>query len=240
MAFPTTSASFWKGFRDGAPFVLVLGPFGLLFGVLAAEAGLNVLTAFTFSMSIYAGSAQFTALQLLQEQAPTLIILASALAVNLRVAMYSASLTPYLGAAPLWQRALAAYVVVDPAYALSINQFEARPAMTVPQRMAYFFGTNALLLPGWMVATVCGALVGDQIPDSWGLDFVLPLAFLAMIGPTLRTPAHIVACFTAIVVALPAAALPFNLGLFVAGISGMAAGARTELWLARKFSEEQA
>lgn len=233
MSITTTKSAFWRGFRDSAPFLLVSGPFGLLFGVLAGEAGLNVLEAFTFSMAVFAGSAQFTALQLLQEQTPLLIILISALAVNLRMAMYSASLTPYLGEAPLWQRACAAYLTVDQSYALSIVQFESTPEMTMSQRMAYFFGTNGLIAPGWMIATATGALVGAQIPESWGLDYVLPLTFLAMIGPMLRTPAHMVACFVAVAASLPATLLPFNLGLIAAGLAGMMAGAQAELWLER-------
>ncbi|MGR3760491.1 AzlC family ABC transporter permease [Roseobacteraceae bacterium NS-SX3] len=240
MATTTTKSAFWRGFRDGAPFLLVSGPFGLLFGVLAAEAGLLVPEALTFSLAVFAGSAQFTALQLIQENAPLVIVLISALAVNLRVAMYSASLTPYLGAAPLWQRALAAYFTVDQSYALSIVKFETEPEMTVPERMAYFFGTNGLVAPGWMAATVIGAMAGAQVPESWGLDFVLPLAFLAMIGPMLRTPAHLAACFTAIATALPAAALPYNLGLIVAGLAGMIAGAQAELWLERQKASKEA
>jgi len=234
MPFTTTKSAFWAGFRDSAPFILVAGPFGMLFGVLAAEAGLNVLEALSFSLAVFAGAAQFTALQLMQEQAPTIIVLVSALAVNLRMAMYSASLTPYLGAAPLWQRAIAAYFVVDQSYALSIVKFEAEPDMSVPQRMAYFLGTCGIVAPLWMAATYVGALVGAQVPDSWGLEFVLPLAFLAMIGPMLRTPAHLAACFSAIVTALLAAGLPYNFGLIVAGLTGMIVGAQTELWLERR------
>ncbi|EBA15080.1 AzlC family protein [Roseobacter sp. SK209-2-6] len=238
MSITTTKSAFWKGFRDSAPFLLVSGSFGLLFGVLAGEAGLNVLEAFTFSTAVFAGSAQFTALQLLQEQTPLLIILISALAVNLRMAMYSASLTPYLGEAPLWQRACAAYLTVDQSYALSIVQFENAPEMTIAQRMAYFFGTNGLVAPCWMITTLIGATVGTQVPDSWGLDFALPLAFLAMIGPMLRTPAHMVACFVAVAVSLPAALLPFNLGLIAAGLAGMMAGAQAELWLERAAAKD--
>lgn len=234
MAITTPKSVFWQGFRDSAPFVLISGPFGLLFGVLAAEAGLQVIEALTFSLAVFAGSAQFTALQLMQEQTPTVIILVSALAVNLRIAMYSASLTPYLGKAPLWQRAFAAYFTVDQSYALSIVKFESEPDLSVPERMAYFFGTNGLVAPVWMGATVTGALIGSQIPDSWGLDFVLPLAFLAMIGPMLRTPAHVIACLVAVATALPAAALPYNLGLIVAGMAGMMAGAQAELWFERR------
>ena len=231
MPFTTTKSAYWRGFRDSAPFILIAGPFGLLFGVLAAEAGLNVLEAFAFSLAVFAGAAQFTALQLMQEQAPTIIVLVSALAVNLRMAMYSASLTPYLGSAPLWQRAFASYFLVDQSYALSIAKFEANPDMPTPQRMAYFFGTCTIVTPLWMGATIVGALIGTQVPESWGLDFVLPLAFLAMIGPMLRTPAHMAACLAAVVTALLAAGLPYNFGLIVAGLTGMIVGAQTELWV---------
>ncbi|AHC99834.1 AzlC family ABC transporter permease [Leisingera methylohalidivorans] len=240
MAITTTKSAFWKGFRDSAPFIFMASPFGFLFGVLAAEAGLIVPEAFAFSLAVFAGAAQFTALQLMQENAPLIIILISALAVNLRMAMYSASLTPYLGDAPMWQRALAAYFMVDQSYALSIVKFETEPELTAPQRMAYFLGTNGIVAPAWVIATAFGALVGTRIPDSWGVDFVLPLAFLAMIGPMLRTPAHIAACFVAVATALPAAALPYNLGLIVAGIAGMIAGAQAELWLERQKTKSEA
>lgn len=233
MAFTTANSWLGKGARDSLPFVLVAGPFGMLFGVLAAEAGLDVVAAMTFSLAVFAGAAQFTALQLMQEQAPTLIVLVSALAVNLRVAMYSASLTPYLGAAPLWQRACVAYLTVDQSYALSVVQFETEPRMKLPERLAYFFGTNVVIAPVWFAATLTGALLGRQVPDAWALDFVLPVAFLAMVGPMMRTPAHVVAAFTAIVAALLAAGLPWNLGLIVAGLAGMIAGAQAELALAR-------
>ena len=43
---------------------------------------------------------------------------AASLAVNLRMAMYSASLVAHLGPARLWQRALVAYLNVDQTYAL--------------------------------------------------------------------------------------------------------------------------
>ena len=110
-------------------------PFATLFGVLATEAGLNVVETMAFSIVVIAGAAQFTALQLMQENTPTVIVLISALAVNLRMAMYSASLTPYIGAAPLWQRALCAYLTVDQSYVVGVSKFEREPDMTVPERV---------------------------------------------------------------------------------------------------------
>lgn len=228
MPSTTSKSYFWRGFRDALPFIFVAGPFGMLFGVLATEAGLDLFETMTFTMTVFAGSAQFTALQLMQDQAPTLIVIASALAVNLRVAMYSASLTPYLGAAPLWQRAIAAYFTVDQSYALSVVKFEDTPEMTLSQRLAYFAGTNAPIAPVWYVATLFGALMGTAIPESLALDFALPITFLAMIGPALRTGPHVIAAFVAIVMSLVAAGLPYNLGLLVAGLAGMMAGAEAE------------
>ena len=234
MADATSKSYFWKGFRDGTPFIFVAIPFGTLFGVFATEAGLSIVQVVAFSATVFAGAAQFTALQLMQENAPTVIVLASALAVNLRVAMYSASLTPFLGAAPMWQRAFAAYLTVDQSYACSIVQFEKEPKMTLPQRMAYFFGSVTPITPLWILATYLGAVLGARIPESWALDFALPITFLAMIGPMMRTLPHVIAAFVAIIVALLTVSVPFNLGLLIAGTAGMIAGAQSEVLLERR------
>ncbi|MCR9124534.1 MAG: AzlC family ABC transporter permease [Rhodobacteraceae bacterium] len=234
MSSSTTKSEFWRGVRSGAPFTLVVAPFAMLFGVLATEAGLQLTETMVFSILVIAGAAQFTALQLMQENVPTVLVLVSALAVNLRMAMYSASLTPHLGAAPLWQRAVIAYFTVDQSYACSVARYEAAPDLTVPQKVAFFFGSVAPVCPLWYVFTYVGAVVGETIPDSFALDFALPITFLAMITPMLRTAAHVVAALTAIVIALLCTGLPYNLGLIVAGTAGMMAGARTELWQMRR------
>ncbi len=234
MPFTTAKSAYVKGLIDGAPFVLIIIPFSMLFGLLAVETGLNVVEALVFSVVVIAGAAQFTALQLMQEQAPTLVVLASALAVNLRMAMYSASLTPYVGKAPFWQRALVAYTTVDQSYIVAIARFEKDPDMSVPHRVAYFLGAVTPVVPLWYGFTVVGALLGAQVPDSWALDFAIPIAFLAMIAPMFRTLAHVVAALVAVVVALLAAGVPYSLGLIIAGVAGMMAGARTEVWLNRR------
>jgi len=234
MSSTTPKSLFWLGARDSTPFIFVAGPFGVLFGVLAAEAGLSIVEVLTFSATVFAGAAQFTALQLMQEEAPTIIVLISALAVNLRVAMYSASLTPYLGAAPMWQRALMAFILVDQSYALSVVKFETEPQLSIRERVIYYFGTSSIITPLWFIATYVGATAGRAIPESWALDFALPIAFIAMIGPMLRTPAHRVAAVVACLASTAAAGMPYNLGLIVAGLLGMIAGAQAELWFERR------
>ncbi len=228
MSSPSTRKALRMGLKDGAPFAVVIIPFGLLFGVVATEAGLNVIEALSFSVVVIAGAAQFTAVQLLSEHAPTWVVLASALAVNLRMAMYSASLTPHLGGAPLWKRAIIAYFLVDQTYACASMAYTKNPGWGLPEKLSYFFGALAPVCPLWYVATVAGALVGTSIPDGLALDFAVPITFLAIIAPMLTTGAHRAAALVSVALALGFAWLPYNLGLLVAAVAGMATGAEVE------------
>ncbi len=231
----TTKSTYWQGVRAGAPFILVLVPFAMLFGVVATEAGLNLLETFAFSLLVVAGAAQFTAIQLLTEHAPTIIVCVTALAVNLRMAMYSASLTPHLGRAPLGKRAMVAYLMVDQAYACAILAYEKNPGWTIPQKLAFYFGAITPLMPLWLIFTIVGAMVGSAIPPEFALDFAVPITFLAMIAPMLRSAAHVVAALVAIAVSLSLAFIPYSLGLLVAGAAGMIAGAQVELMMSRRM-----
>ena len=181
-----------------------------------------------FSIVVIAGAAQFTALQLLGDGVPVAIVILSALAVNLRMAMYSASMAPYLGPAPLWQRALLSYLLVDQTYALSLRAYESEPRWSVADRVAYFAGAALPVFPTWAGATWAGAVLGARVPEWLPLDFALPLAFLALVGPMLKSRAHVAAAFVSVAGALAFAWLPWNLGLIVAAILAMAAGAEVE------------
>ena len=90
------------------------------------------------------------------------------------------------------------------------------------------------ICPLWYVFTLVGALVGTTIPQGLALDFALPITFLAMIGPMLRTPAHVAAAFVSVTCALVFAFLPYNLGLLVAGMAGMMTGAPVEVLIERR------
>jgi predicted branched-subunit amino acid permease len=233
MPSSTAKSVFWRGACDALPFALVVGPFAMLFGVVATEAGLDIVETMAFSVLVIAGASQFAALQQMAENAPTIIVILTALAVNLRMAMYSAALVPHLGAAPLWQRAVISYLNVDQSYAMSVAKFEGAPAMPLREKVAYFFGVAAPVAPSWYIMTLVGALVGKRIPPEFALDFAVPITFIAIVAPMFRTLAHVVTGFTSVVAALALSFLPSNSGLLVAAAIAMAAGARVELWLER-------
>lgn len=222
------------GMIQSIPFLIVIIPFGLLFGVVATEAGMDILQVMGFSILVLAGASQFTAVQLISENTPAIIVIISALAVNLRMAMYSASLVPWLGDASNKQKAWVAYSMIDQTYVLSIQHYEKYPRLTLTQRLAYFAGAAVAVCVPWMIATWLGATLGNAIPDDMALDFAVPITFIAMIAPMLRTPAHLAACFVAIVAALLFAGMPSGLGLLVAAPLGMMAGAYVEVWTEKR------
>ncbi|MGC1262093.1 MAG: AzlC family ABC transporter permease [Jannaschia helgolandensis] len=219
---------FRRGVAEGLPFLVIMVPFGALFGVLGVEAGLPIAQVMGFSVLVIAGASQFTAVQLMLDSVPVVIVVLSALAVNLRMAMYSAAMVPHIGAAPLWQRSLIAYFLVDQTYALSVSAYEDRVDWGVADKVAYFAGTALPVFPAWVGSTFVGAVLGARVPDEWALDFALPLAFLALVGPLLKTRAHVAAAFVSVVGALALVWVPWNLGLILAAILALMTGAEVE------------
>lgn len=212
----------------------MVAPFGLLFGAVSSEAGLNLLETMTMTVLVIAGAAQFTALALLDEQAPTLIVIVAALAVNLRMAMYSAALVPHIGGAPLRMRALAAYFLVDQVFAVASRRFELEADYSVAQKLAFIFGAASSVCPFWIGFSLLGALVGKSIPPEYSLDFAIPICFIAITAPMMRSLPHLVAGLVSILVALLLAWIPYNLWLLIAAMAAMICGAQTELWMKRR------
>lgn len=229
MTSTTSKSSFRDGVVAGVPFVFIVAPFGMLFGVVAAGAGMSLIQTMAMTIVVIAGASQFTAVQLMTENAPVLITIAAALAVNLRMAMYSASLQPYFQQASLRDRMMIAFGNFDQSFALASLQFENAPNMTTQERVRFFFGAVAIIASTWVTATFVGAAFGAVIlPEDLPLDFAMPIMFLAIVSPMLKSAAHLAAAATSIIVALALVGLPSGIGLIFAGLAAMAVGAEVE------------
>lgn len=229
-----TRSVYWQGVRSGAPFLLVIAPFGMLFGVVATEAGLSLIQTMSMSALVIAGAAQFASIQLLVDGAPIFVVILTGLAVNLRMVMYSASLTPHLGEAQTWQKILISYFILDQSYGVSIDKYERAPDLSVAEKVAFFFGTISTVAPLWYGFSYVGALVGSAIPPEYALDFAIPITFIALVAPSLRSLPHLAAAVVSVVVSLALAWMPYNLWLMVAAVLAMITGAQVEKWLESK------
>lgn len=228
MSSTTRNSGFREGVIAGLPFLVIGGPFAMLFGIVASEAGLSVVQTVSMSVLVIAGAAQFTAVQLMTDAAPVWAVLAASLAVNLRMAMYSAALQPHLGAAPVGQRLLIAYLNVDASFAIGMLEFEERPERPLPEKVAFFCGTMALMAPLWVLGTLAGVVAGEWLPQGVSFDFAMPILFLALVGPMLKTAAHLGAAVTSAVAAMVFSGLPPGTGILLAGFLAMAVGAEIE------------
>jgi len=217
---PARSAELWAGVVALAPLLVGVAPFGVIYGVSALQAGIPAGAAMAMSSVLFAGSAQFLVAQLAGAGTPAAVMVASVALVNLRHALYSASVAPALGPLPRRWKAVLAYLLTDEAYAAAVGRLS-RPGA---HRHWFLLGAGLALWTGWQVSTAAGVFLGEALPRELPLDFALPLTFIAIVVPMVRSRAALAAAAAASAVAVLGARWPYGLGLLAAALTGIAAG----------------
>jgi 4-azaleucine resistance transporter AzlC len=227
-------SEFWGGVRAQLPILLGTSPFGLIYGILAMDAGLPVSVALGMSMIVFAGSSQFIAAPLFASGTPGIVIVMTTFVVNLRHMLYSASVAPYVRHLSRGWKYLLAFLLTDEAYAVTITYYEGTDPAEVrhTSKHWYFFGAGLTLWVSWQISTLVGIFVGAQVPESWALDFTLALTFIALVIPVLRDRPTVLAALTAGIVALAAQGLPYKIGLMLAVLTGITVGVISERYSA--------
>jgi 4-azaleucine resistance transporter AzlC len=210
-----------RGLVDVSPLLLGMIPFGAITGVAAVDAGLGFAEAIALSVVVFAGASQLAALELLAVDAHLALVVVTAVVINLRMAMYSASIAPYFERFSTAWRAGLSYLLTDPSYALSIVEFRSDRDV---DRRAYYLGVAVTLWVTWQLTTAAGYLLGAGVPDSWQLDFAVPLVFLALLVPAIEDRASLAAGLVGAGVAVAGVGIPLNLGLLVGATAGVLAG----------------
>ena len=224
----TSSAlsEFLQGVKGELPILLGVTPFGMIYGVLATSAGLSTWDAQAMSSVVFAGSSQFMLVQLINLGTPAIMMIITGFVINLRHALYSASIAPYLRhLSPLWKFILS-YLLTDEAYAVAIMHYQDGE----DYRMKHFFllGAGLALWSCWQISTAAGIFLGAQVPPSWGLDFTLALTFIALAVPAINDRASFLSAFSAGLTALLARGLPYKLNLIAAALVGISVGLWSE------------
>jgi len=218
---------FLGGVRAELPIILGVIPFGMIYGVLAIATGLSPLLAQAMSVVVFAGSAQFIAVQLIGSGAPPPVLLLTTLVVNLRHLLYSASMSPRVTHLSRRWRWLLAYLLTDEAFVVTALHYDEQRGSSA-HRHFFFLGAGLTLWCSWQTSTAAGILLGAQIPPAWSLDFALPLTLIALAVPSLKSRPNLAAFLSAGIVALLAGELPFRLGLLLATAVGIFVGVVSE------------
>lgn len=166
------------GFIACLPVALGVGAYGLVFGVLAREAGLSFATTVAMSATVLAGAAQLVAVSVWDWPIPVAAVLATTLVVNLRYLLMGASLRRWFTRLSPRQAYGSLFFMADENWALTIEDLRDGSG-----RGAFLLGSGIAIWVCWVAATAVGAVAGGTIgnPESYGLDFVLTAIFLALV-----------------------------------------------------------
>ncbi|MDS1139435.1 AzlC family ABC transporter permease [Pusillimonas sp. SM2304] len=168
----------WSGFRQLTPIALFVTAFGAAFGLAAAQAGLSHSIVIVMSMLVFAGAAQFAALDLWGAQIPLLAMIATVFAINARHLLMGATLYPWLRRLPPVKRYGVMLVASDANWAMSMQAFSrGKPGLGL------LFGGGLALWVFWVIGSWIGTYFGNAISDPrrFGLDMIMGCFLLAMV-----------------------------------------------------------
>jgi len=166
------------GLRDIAPVAVAAVPIGLLFGAVAAAKGMSPLEVTLMSALVFAGGAQFAAIETWVSPAPIAALAFATLLINVRHVLMGASLTPKIRMSRV-QTLMAYFFLTDEAWALS-----ERRALERPVTGAYWAAMAVVLWANWTLSSSIGAILGSFLgdPERIGADFAFTALFVGLVA----------------------------------------------------------
>jgi 4-azaleucine resistance transporter AzlC len=223
-----TRDQFLLGARMFLPVAISIAAYGVVWGVLAGQAGLSVLEVMLMSGLVFAGASQFVALDMWTPGSlPILSIIVATAIVNLRMLLMTATLRPLVTHLPPARGLLAMIFVADENWALTMSQVAKGKGS-----VAFLLGSGMLSWVFWFASTLVGRLLGSAIDDpaKYGLDFAFTATFLALLFGMWRGRSDVVPWLVAAVVAVATAKLiPGNWYIITGGLAGSFGGAVVEM-----------
>lgn len=165
---------------DGLGIIVSAVGFGFVYGLTARTVGhFSPVEAMAMSLIAFAGAAQFAAVGYVASGLAWPAIGLLTLLLNARHALYSAALAPWFRGRSLLERAVAAHLLTDEAFALSIAHFRRIGRF---DGAGYWYAAIGTTLIPWNVATFAGVMLGDAIvePKRFGIDVIFPAAMAGL------------------------------------------------------------
>ena len=225
------SSDLRAGFVDMTPMLLVYVPVAMLWGAVATAKGFSPLEAFLMSFFVYAGTAQFIAVDMWREPLPIAVLIFTTFVVNLRLVMMSASISRHMDTIAKRLHPFLMYILTDEAWAI-VERRAAAERLT----LGYFLGVALPLWPTWFLSSTLGAALGTGIgnPATIGLDFAYAAMLLCIVIGFWKGPrTGVVIAVSGLIAAAAKFYLPGPWYILLGGLAGVAAAALLH-------SEEQA
>lgn len=202
---------FVRGMIAMSPILLGVIPFGLVMGAACATQNLSLTQVLIFNLFVFAGASQFVTLELMAQKAAILVVVLSGVVINLRMLLYSAGISPLLKKTNFFKRMLAAYGITDQAYAvLMANEHKLK---TPEESLGFYSGAAFAMAACWQIVVVIGYVFGNIAPASLNLDFAIPLSFVALVLPSMKSRSYYLVGICSAFCSVLLHDLPYSLGL---------------------------
>ena len=202
-------------------------PFGIGFGVAAAQKGLSALEVGLMSFTVFAGTSQMVALDVWAHPLPLFALAASVFVANLRYFVMGAALQPHLPSLRWYVQPAVWHVTVDQNWAVNIAEYRRGHG-----DLGRFLGGGFIMALTWTASTLLGHLAaGGVLSDPTaaqrlGLDFVGIAVFVVVAVILFRGKRDLGPWGVAIVTALAAKWLiGGNWYIVIGGLAGGLLGA---------------
>ncbi|MGT2833542.1 AzlC family ABC transporter permease [Streptococcus halotolerans] len=177
------SREFFRGVRASLPTAVGYVSIGLACGVVGSSSGLTTWEMGLMSLLIYAGSSQFAFAALVLANASLVTLTLTIFLINLRHLLMSLHVTTIFKKVSLVQGIGIGTLLTDESYGVLLNEQAHQKTIST----SWMHGNNIMAYLSWVLAVVCGALVGSYIPNpvSLGLDFALVAMFVSIFASQL-------------------------------------------------------
>lgn len=176
-----------KGLKGGIPIGLGYFAVSFSFGMMCVAGGLSVLDSVLISLTNLTSAGQFAGLNIILASGSYFEMFLTELVINLRYSLMSFSLSQKLSRRESGiHRFFAAFGVTDEIFAITSGQ-EGKPS-------AFFmYGAMSVSIPSWTIGTLCGALLGNILPEIVvsALSISLYGMFIAIIIPPAKKDRNI-------------------------------------------------
>lgn len=171
---------------------IATGVYGISFGALSVTAGFDIWQTIALSVLMFSGGSQFAFVAVGFSDLTTAVT--SAWLVGVRNGFYALSLAPILETKGI-RKIFAAQLTIDETAAVSTSR------QTLEEQRRGFWLTGISVFVFWNLATVVGALLGQQIgdPETFGLDAAAAAALFALVWPRIQKSAGAIIASTAII-----------------------------------------
>lgn len=199
------------GIKSMLPVIPGIIPFGIIMGSVATAQGLSIVDTMLMNSIVFAGASQLMVIDLISVNTPVIVIIFAGLTINLRFLLYSAANSETFKDCSGPVKVAAAYLLTDQSYAVvsaNISEID-----SIPNKIVFYFGASICMLLFWNSSVLVGCFFGNIVPTSFSLDFAVPLSFMALVVPTLKTRKHVAIAFLSATLSIVLFNLPLKLGL---------------------------